>query len=950
MSAKRGKLGKRKGFFFANGEKKKVAFQAFEDFCALRSMVHFKLKGRDVGGALLAHKNQYRVVFGFSCQGIHDTLRPEQVSTVCGRLESGFKELLSNGSMTVHLSSFASDEDRQAELDSVIRSAPSPELQLIMMSEKKRAQELAASGTRRVKKLNIYVSFNIGGDSKAGVEADLIEKALAQLVAFWEKFKGKGSDLVVQKYEEIFKTAFIDGYERWESLLDIKMGLDVTPLSTKELWSNIWHVFNVSAPPPVPNPLTYSGTSITEENNTDLDVRSILIRGEQGMPRTPEADRAWVRVKDNFIGVMPFTAKPAGFAGMRAQLRYLWDILCRPHVVDTEIICQLSAANQAMVKTAMQRLLKQSNNAALSAADHRSIDVSATLRTKKTVEATEKILEGAMPLKVATVIVVHRKSKTKLSEACRAISECFQLPARVVRETEVAWQYWLQCHPLISWEKLLAAPYVRQQTYLSNEAAGLVPFTMTRQVSKRGFELIADDGGSPIHIDFIKEHRNIAVFGTTRSGKSVAVSGMLSMFLASGYPIVCLDYPKPDGTSTFTDYAKFLEPHAAYFDIGTESNNLLEMPNLAGLSEGEREERFEDYKAFLESALVTMVLPNSEGQVLLEQTIRSLIGRALTKFFADASILKRYRSAEEGGFGSTAWQKTPTLKDFMAFCTLDALEIGDKAGSGIEAAASQIQLQLDYWLNSRIGRAIGRPSSFPTDAQLLVFALRNLSNENEAAILSLSAYSAALRRALGSPKSIFFIDESPILFEYQTISQLIGRLCANGAKAGIRVMLSAQDPDTIMKSVAGAKVMQNMNVRMIGRIQAMAVEAFVRLLNYERIIIAKNATESFFPKKSELYSNWLLDIDGNYIYCRYYPGAVQIAAVANNPDEQAARDRVFAQFRGRKLEGMARFSESYANAIRNGASLDELGLTPMIAQRTQLLQPAERASTHPISA
>ncbi|MEO1295197.1 MAG: hypothetical protein AAFW75_05220 [Cyanobacteria bacterium J06636_16] len=292
MSAKDGKLGKRKGLLFTKGEKKKVTFQAFEDFCALRSMVRFRLKGRDVGGAMLVHKNQYRLVFGFACKGIHDTLRPEQVPTVCGRLESGFKELLSNGSMTVHLSSFASDEDRQAELDSVIQSAPSPELQLILMSEKKRAQELAANGTRRVKKLTIYVSFNIGGDSKAGAEADLIEKTLAKLVAFWESFKGKGSDVVAQKYEEIFKTAFIDGYERWESLLDIKMGMEVVPLSIEDLWSNIWHVFNRTAPPPVPNPLTFDGTSITEESNTDLDIKSILIRGELGMSRTPEADRA----------------------------------------------------------------------------------------------------------------------------------------------------------------------------------------------------------------------------------------------------------------------------------------------------------------------------------------------------------------------------------------------------------------------------------------------------------------------------------------------------------------------------------------------------------------------------------------------------------------------------------------------------------------------------------
>lgn len=47
--------------------------------------------------------------------------------------------------------------------------------------------------------------------------------------------------------------------------------------------------------------------------------------------------------------------------------------------------------------------------------------------------------------------------------------------------------------------------------------------------------------------------------------------------------------------------------------------------------------------------------------------------------------------------------------------------------------------------------------------------------------------------------------ESTILSAYPIISRLIGRLCANGAKAGIRVFLSGQDPDTIMNSVAGVQ-------------------------------------------------------------------------------------------------------------------------------------------------
>ena len=54
-----------------------------------------------------------------------------------------------------------------------------------------------------------------------------------------------------------------------------------------------------------------------------------------------------------------------------------------------------------------------------------------------------------------------------------------------------------------------------------------------------------------MRIDFVQERETSPLLGTTRSGKSVLVSGMLSQFLAEGYPIVALDYPKPDGTSTF---------------------------------------------------------------------------------------------------------------------------------------------------------------------------------------------------------------------------------------------------------------------------------------------------------------------------------------------------------------------------------------------------------------
>ncbi|MEO1144135.1 MAG: hypothetical protein AAFY26_00835 [Cyanobacteria bacterium J06638_22] len=923
------KVGAKRTKIISHGKQKNVCLRAFEDFCTLETFVDFQYKGRKVGAALLqSGKQDLCFVFGFTTEGIHDTLRADQIGPTKATLEAGLKELLPGERMTIHLTSFRGDDDRQASLDQLIDTTESDELQLLLMSEKVRSRELYTSGLRRPKTLTIYTTVTISRGNQTRADADWIEKVLAKLSSassgFWESMQGEKESAETQRFEALLERVFKESYLRWEHLLNIKMGLEIKPLKAQQVWERVWHRFNDCPAPTVPQRILFTDHGVSEDIQSEIHPVTLLIAGKSGTSAVPEANREWIKAKDKYIGLLTFVDKPAGFANGRAQLRYLWEVICRPQNFDCEVICQISAANPHIIKTNVQRILKQSNVAAQGAVEKSSVDVVAMVKTKRSVQVQEQLYEGAIPVNVGTAILVHRDTLHQLDAACSALSDCFQLPARVVRETEITWQYWLQTLP-ISWERLLSKPFGRTMTYLTNEAPGLLPVTKTRTVSRKGFELIADEGSSPVLLDIIHEHRNMAVFGTTRSGKSVIVSGLLTQALAEGLPIVALDYPKPDGTSTFSDYTKFLKDRGAYFDVGRESNNLMEMPNLSNLEPEQANERFEDYKAFLESAIVQMVLPSQiQDNALLEQTVRSLIGRALTKFFDDPDIQQRYREAETQGFGSDAWSHIPTLQDFERFCSLEALELEDEEGL-IRHAQSQITLQLDYWLNSRIGKAIARPSSFPTDAQLLVFALRNLSNESEAAILSLSAYSAALRRALQAPKSIFFIDESPILFAFSTIARLIGRLCANGAKAGIRVILSAQDPDTIMNSVAGQQIFQNMNTRLIGRIQPMATESFCKLLSYPREIISRNSSESFFPKRSELYSNWLLDIDGNIIFCRYYPSAVQLAAVANNPDEQEARDRVMRLYPQDHLKGMATFSKLYFNAIRGGTDLDDIG-------------------------
>ncbi len=893
----------------------------FEDALHLATMLKFALGDRDIGAYLLSKGNQkdkFCFVFGFECKGIHTTLVKEQIDTICNNIEAGLKDLPGEERITFHLSSFASDKARQKELAALIKNTTSPEIQYLLTSERARIQALTHDGVRKPKQLRIYVTYTVESDS---AEAnDWIEKLIAKAESWWLTFKGDAVQREQERIETIISNAYQEGFRRWEQVLSNKMGLDVRALTAQELWHECWKRFNDTVAPNIPQLLVLDDNGLREEIYSELPSSKLLLENIHSTTlltesSVPVADRQWIHLKNKYVGAMTFLEKPGGWQNKSSQLRYLWELIARDTVVDTEIFCQLTPANPALVKATLQRVLKQSNmTAKLAQQKSNTIDVAAQLKLQKSVAAQEKLYEGAVPIYTGVTILVHRPSLEKLDEACRYIENCFQRPARVVREIEYAWKIWLQTLPIV-WDVLLAKPFNRRQLYLTNEVWGLTPLVTTTSGSAKGFELISDEGGTPVNLDLFNQHKNLALFATTRAGKSVLVSGILTQALAHNMPVVALDFPKPDGTSTFSDYTEFLKGYGAYFDISKQSNNLFEQPDLRYLSKEEQASRLQDYVAFLESALMTMILGNSSENQLLSQTVRSIINLALGTFFADEGIKQRYQAALVAGFGTIEWQKTPTLKDFLLFCTREHLNL-NSVGKRIDEALEVIDLRLRFWLQSRVGQAISAPSSFPTDAQLLVFALRNLSDSEDAALLSLSAYSAALRRALSSPASIFFIDEAPILFEFDQISDLVGRLCANGAKAGVRVILSAQDPDTIAKSKAATKILQNLTTRLIGRIQPVAVNSFVDILKYPQEIIARNASESFFPRKEEIYSQWLLDDNGVYTFCRYYPGFEQLAVVANNPNEQAARNK-FMQKHTNKYEALSQFARQLVGSIRS---------------------------------
>ena len=876
------KVGKR---IIENGEQK-VRLTPLEDSFALVTMLQINLQGRSAGAYLLRKGvDNYLIQFGFECTGIHSTLRTEQIEPIFNSIESGLKDLPSGERLTIRLSSFTDDTTRQQQLKNLSDTAPNIELQFLLMGERRRTQQLTLKGVRKPKKLRLYCTYTIETNSTGTTDA--IEKILSKVERSWKSFTGEINELQFIAIERLIHTSFTDGFQLWEQLISNKMGLDIRPLNAEQLWLELWQRFNNTPHRPIPQLLILDENGLREEIYSDIAPTSFLMESSDSIPI---ADRRWVHLKDKYIAALTFADKPGGWVDKQRQLRYLWEVLSRERVYDTEIYCQLMRANETLVKTSMQRLTKQSNTSAALAQDKNSVDVKSLLNIKKSIAAQEELYEGSVPIHVATVFLVYRQTREQLDEACRYLQSCFLRPAWVVRETEYPWRIWLQTLPIV-WERLMTAPFNRRLVYLSGEVPGLMPLVRTKAGDDSGFELIAEEGGTPVELDLYNQHKNLGLFATTRAGKSVLASGILTQALAHGMPVVAMDYPKPDGTSTFTDYTRFMDKDGAYFDIGSESSNLFELPNLRSLPSKLQQERFEDYKDFLATAIMAMVIggrgKNTQSQNISD-AVRSIIALALKAFFSDDLIRDRYAAAYTNGFGSDEWYAIPTLHDFLSFCSHERLQLSDNSGDRTSALET-IKLRLRFWLSSRVGQALAQPSTFRSDARLLIFALRNLSNDEDAAVLSLSAYSAALRRALAAPASIFFIDESPILFEYDSIAALVGRLCANGAKAGIRVILSAQDPDTIAKSPSGSKIFQNLTTRLIGRIQPTAVDSFTTILKYPQEIISRNATESFFPKKEDLYSQWLLDDNGIFTFCRYYPAPILLAVVGNNPKEQEQR-------------------------------------------------------------
>jgi hypothetical protein len=707
--------------------------KAFEDEFHLCYFVEYEYEGKKIGAKLLQKpgKEDYQVLFTFECKGIHPSLRINQLESALDQLENGLKELPRDEKLMIYMRSYTESTDRKWQLQDLVEKTTSPELKFLLVSEIQRLEQLTEKGIRKNKSLLLTGSYTITS-TVSNKKTDMIESFLEGLEEGWYKVSGVAEELKLQKIETILRNAYLDGYQFWEQYLSNKLELQIIPLTSKEIWENLWERFNHDRPLEIPQLVRITEETIRIERNSQYHPLSYMLHEENAVPI---ADRKWVKVKDKYIAANIFAEKPAGWKDKSSQLRYLWKILSQERIYDIDIVVEISGGNPVMLKESLQSLAKQANLQSQESEAKNSFDVNANLKIEKALKAQYALYGGEQPIKTSVVFLLYRDTLAKLDEDCKYLSSLFVSPAWVIREMDYAWKIWLQTFGL-KIEKLLATPFDRRSTYLTSEAPGLLPLVRTRLYDKHGFELIANEGGTPLFIDIFNKHRNIGIFSTTRGGKSVLISGILLQALARGIPITAIDYPKPDGTGTFSDFSVFLGQSSSYYDIGKESNNIFEPPNLQGLNPELQKERFKDYQEFLLEILVTMVLGLTPRIDVNPDSVRSIITLAMEKFFNDPDIRERYATGFINGFGSNQWWEMPTLSDFIPYCSLERLQLLSPSEDIIKSLEFT-KLRFRFWLESRVGQSLSRPTSFRADAPFMIVAMRNLNNEEDAAILSL---------------------------------------------------------------------------------------------------------------------------------------------------------------------------------------------------------------------
>ena len=913
---------------------KKVSFQYVEHKFRLRTYGQIELDAKKIGFYLLQRGPYAMIIFCWRIAGYDPSLTENQASSLIFSGTDALNQLPKDIDLKCYQeinSSSAECSKMQQEL--LKNNDLDPLSEEIINSREERGKELAREGRLQTNNLLIFAKYRVPLGADFAVKHNWLDDLLSQTQPIVGMIRGQKFDSQ-KAWEKVISSAYSYAYQKVNNLLTSNkgFGLQVSSLSVDRLWARDY--LELHRPPviPIPQYVVYNDWGLQNPIiNSATHVLGSLFAPQKGIATVPRFDNDYVYFPNKnkyvaFVRIGQIYKFPKDKRNVSlGYLRYLWNIVAdKKALTDCRIVSELTIDRSGFEKIQLDRIISNSIKREAIAAARKTVDVVALRRREQAIEARELLEDNHVPFWVSSGIWLYRDSKEVLENDISDL--CQQIPSATVERIEYGIEnIWFQTWAF-EWEAFLTKPDHRRQKYYSFQSLPLMPLIKTKGINRKGIMFLTRELNTAVFLDIVYQKNHTGIFAKTGAGKSNVILEMLLQYKICNQLAVLFDFPRPDGSSTYTVLIPLLRKlgvRVAYHNVRKNVINIIEMPDLRGATSTDNYwERWNDAfnaQVRLLCAIVIGISNNPDREIL----VSSLLTDCYYDFHQEPTIKQRYTEAIAGGYGSDAYQKMPIYEEFVIFADRwFANYVEKKQNTNSELSRETIDLiliQLHGVLKTPLGRSINGISSFDLDTDILIIGLTEVSENLDSLLYAMTGLNALYRGAFSAKRSLLGIDEGTILYKFRFFARETGIIPVHGRKWGCNFLIAAQEVKSIQDSIVGGEIFKNFDNIFCGRIEDTAI-AEMKDLGFREPILANYVTESFDPDKELLQSYWYLKRGDRHIELTHPLSKLILALGATEPEEEAVRKDVLALYEN-KIEGIKKFGEINAIAKQSGRAL-----------------------------
>jgi hypothetical protein len=871
-----------------------------QDLIDIKCIVSFENTGAgNVGAILLERKGKMMLRFLHLTEGIHNDITFSKAEEVVAQLIGLAMEMPADESIMIQRNNFPNYQKRHDELESMMELDVRNPLNILAFKEQ---ESLVAVSTSNLKRLRNKTEIIIWSSVTSTFLVEKMDPFATILHAIDEFGKTKSGEAAERKEESLIKflTESWSRYLSWDQLFTTKLScLEKLKFADADgVWEQVWDCHNRHSgwdAPTIPELLRVdvrSGKVIREVDSlSQLSTKSTLVVPPNSIPNSNYQS---IQIDGKYAVSSIMVKQPSGWENEMYQLNFLADKFANS--TDTSVVIDLRRGNQDSLAQKLQAFSKDAIRGQLAQDKRGESGMRDQVQLEKALEGERAIITGNVAIEYGWAQFVYRDTeKDAIAESHKQAGKFGNGEILVERVTNE--ETFFQSLPHVM-EPLLGGKVNRMMQTDSMSFPAYLPLATPVSVAEKGIEMRAKYGHEPIYLDFSMFPGNFQVFGESRlAGKSVFVAHMLAWAMLMGRFVTIIDIPQNGEAASFKNYTEKVVC-GDYFDIvgGECFYNFLETPTIpegtpVALRIEMIKECTDNIKRILLAAVLGADLENSDYST---SAIDAMLTQLLGAFFGAREIQNRYRDAkseEIGGLGSVAWEKMPTIIDLIKFMGIERINVQARSHDD-EKNLGFIKSQLTAWFMGANCKApsLTKPSTFTPTSRLLTIALRQFSNNDEAAVFGLVAQGLAYRRAIQYREqgTIIFNDENAIALQHKSLAQGLGALYANGLKANTIVGSAMQPPDTITQSEAAGLISANTRYTFLGKIADGTEHLYAEHLGIPVELVKRCCDSNFAVNKVGGYSSYLFKQDSTTTFVEVQPQNILLNVMRNNQDERKA--------------------------------------------------------------